>query len=91
MYLMVRVIWLFILFFCLSSTSALGAETPLSKPLASLQSFTGIWDMPTARILPDWNFRFKYGIAEPYRYYGGALGLFDRLEIHGQFTETSTP
>ena len=90
MYLMVRVIWLFILFFCLSSTSALGAETPLSKPLASLQSFTGIWDMPTARILPDWNIRFKYGIAEPYRYYGGALGLFDRLEIHGQFTETST-
>ncbi|MFC1818440.1 YjbH domain-containing protein [Thermodesulfobacteriota bacterium] len=87
MYLMVRVIWLFILFFCLSSTSALGAETPLSKPLASLQSFTGIWDMHTARILPDWNLRFKYGQASPYRYYGGALGLFDRLEIHGQFTE----
>ncbi|WP_267926474.1 YjbH domain-containing protein [Desulfolithobacter dissulfuricans] len=61
-----------------------------ARPLASLQSFTGIWDMPTARILPDWSVRFKYGKAEPYRYYGVALGVFDRLEFHGQFTETSS-
>ena len=60
------------------------------KPLASLQSFTGLWDMPTSRILPDWNVRFKYGNSYPYRYYGVALGLFDRLEFHGQFTEVRT-
>ena len=59
-------------------------------PLASLQSYTGIWNMPTARVLPDWNMRFGYGRAEPYRYYGGALGLLDRLEFHGQFTEISS-
>jgi len=90
MYLMVRVIWIIILFICLCSSPAFGAEKSLGKPLASLHSFTGIWDMPTARILPDWNVRFKYGKAEPYRYYGGALGLFDRLEFHGQFTEISS-
>jgi hypothetical protein len=43
--------------------------------------------MPTARILSDWNIRFKDGKASPYRYYGAALGLFGRLEFHGQFTE----
>jgi hypothetical protein len=66
-----------------------GAETA-AQPLPSLQSFTGIWDMPTARVLPDWNMRIKYGKAEPYRYYGVALGLFDRLEFHGEFTEVSS-
>ncbi len=58
--------------------------------LASLSAATGLWDMPSARILPDWNVRIKYGRAEPYRYYGVALGLFNRLEVHGQFTEVST-
>ena len=65
------------------------AETS-AQSLPSLQSFTGIWDMPTARVLPDWNVRIKYGKAEPYRYYGVALGIFDRLEFHGQFTEVSS-
>ena len=87
---MVRFLGVLIIAFCFSAASVLGAENIPSKPLASLQSYTGIWDMPTARILPDWNVRFKYGKAEPYRYYGGALGLFDRLEFHGQFTEVST-
>jgi len=90
MWLMVRFWSIFILFSCLSCASGLGAENTFSKPLASLQSYTGIWDMPNARVLPDWNIRLKYGKAEPYRYYGGALGLFDRLEFHGQFTEVST-
>ncbi|MBW2466866.1 MAG: YjbH domain-containing protein [Deltaproteobacteria bacterium] len=90
MSLKVRFYTIAILIFLLSTASVLQAGNSPAKPLASLQSFTGIWDMPTARILPDWNMRFKYGRAEPYRYYGVALGLFDRLEFHGQFTETST-
>ncbi len=63
---------------------------PPPPALAGLQAATGLWDMPTARVLPDWSVRIKYGRAEPYRYYGVALGLFDILEIHGQFTEIST-
>jgi len=90
MYLMVRILGIFTLFSCLTSASLLEAAETGSRPLASLQSFTGIWDMPTARILPDWNVRIKYGKAEPYRYYGVALGLFDRVELHGQFTEVSS-
>ena len=72
------------------SSPALSGDTSTGRPLPSLQSFTGLWDMPTARILPDWNVRFKYGRSDPYRYYGVALGLFDRFEFHGQFTEISS-
>ncbi|MFZ5772246.1 MAG: YjbH domain-containing protein [Thermodesulfobacteriota bacterium] len=69
---------------------ALARAETVAQPLPSLQSFTGIWDMPTARVLPDWNMRIKYGKGEPYRYYGVALGVFDRLEFHGHFTEVSS-
>ena len=58
--------------------------------LTSLQSYTGIWQMPNARVLPDWHIRLKYGMDEPYHYYGGALGIWDRLELHGQFTRVET-
>lgn len=55
-----------------------------------MQSFTGLWNMPNARVLPDWNLRLTYGRGEPFRYYGGALGLLDIFEFHGQFTEVSS-
>ena len=61
-----------------------------ARAQASLQSYTGIWNMPNARVLPDWHARLKFGVADPYSYYGGALGAFDRFEIHGQFTQTNT-
>lgn len=60
------------------------------QALSSLQSYSGLWQMPNARVLPDWSVRLKYGNDSPYRYYGVALGLWDRLEFHGQFTEVTT-
>jgi hypothetical protein len=78
------------LFFLLFLFPGLATAETAAQPLPSLQSFTGIWDMPTARVLPDWSLRIKYGRTVPYRYYGVALGLFDRLEFHGHFTETTT-
>ncbi|WP_027183727.1 YjbH domain-containing protein [Desulfovibrio inopinatus] len=64
-------------------------EEPLPV-LPSLMSFTGIWDVPNARILPDWRLRVGGGMSGPYRYAGVGLGLFNRLELHGQFTEIDT-
>ncbi len=58
--------------------------------LSSAQSYTGIINMPNARVMPDWQMRLHFGDVEPYRYYGGALGLWDRLEFHGQFTEITS-
>jgi len=78
--------WLFNFAFLLS---LLWLQPASSQPLSSAQSSTGIWDMPTARVLPDWTLRIHHGRNEPFRYYGVALGLWDRLEFHGQFTEQS--
>ena len=61
-----------------------------AQPLGSLQSYTGILNMPNARIKPDWTLRIKTGYADPYAYYGGAVGFLDRLEFHGQFTAVNT-
>lgn len=57
---------------------------------SSLQSYTGIIDMPNARVLPDWRLRLHMSKAAPYWYYGLAIGLWNRLEIHGQFTEVTS-
>jgi hypothetical protein len=46
--------------------------------------------MPSAKVLPDWRARLLYSGSGPYRTYGAALGLFDRLEVEGQLTEVST-
>lgn len=59
-------------------------------PSASLQNYTGLWDMPSARVLPDWHVRAYVSDSGPYRSFGGAVGLFDRLEIHGRITEVGT-
>lgn len=58
--------------------------------LSSLQSYSGIVNMPNARVMPDWQMRFHFGDGDPFRYYGGAMGFWDRLEVHGQFTEVTT-
>ncbi len=61
-----------------------------AQALGSLQSYTGILQMPTARVKPDWTIRLKAGYADPWSYYGGAIGIFDIFEFHGQFTRTDT-
>jgi hypothetical protein len=71
-------------------TPAFAAASEPPRPSASLQSYTGILDMPTARVMPDWSLRINYSHADPYRYYGGAVGIWNRLEFHGQFTQVTT-
>ena len=61
-----------------------------AQALGSLESYTGILYMPNARVKPDWSMRLKIGHNDPYTYYGGALGIFDRFEFHGQFTQVNT-
>jgi len=48
--------------------------------------YSGLWDMPNARLLPDWNMRVGWSISYPYSCYHAALGLFDVLEINGRVT-----
>ena len=84
---MVRSIILMIVL-CFSMPCMAGESEP--EALASLQSYTGILNMPNARVKPDWTMRLKMGYADPWAYYGGAVGFFDRFEFHGQFTRINT-
>jgi len=61
-----------------------------AQPLSSIQSYTGILQMPSARVKKDWTVRLKAGIADPYAYFGGAIGILDRFEFHGQITRINT-
>lgn len=46
--------------------------------------------MPDGRVMPDWEMRAGISDNGPYRSYHGAVGLFDRIEAHGAFTEIET-
>jgi len=48
---------------------------------------TGLWDMPTARVMPDWTLRGNIADADRYRYWSLSLGLFDRIEVTGRLNE----
>ncbi|MCL1925708.1 MAG: YjbH domain-containing protein [Syntrophorhabdaceae bacterium] len=54
---------------------------------ASNFGLTGIFETPTARVLPENRYRFGVTAANPYNYYWGTIGLFDRLEVNGLVTE----
>jgi hypothetical protein len=84
------IICVFLVMLTAGKVSLAGAWESNGQALGSLQSYSGILQIPTARVLPDWHMRVKTGHADPWTYYGGALGVFDRFEFHGQFTRTNT-
>ena len=72
----------------LSSPGSAGAESvkPMYRATAANPGYTGIWDMPNARIIPDWEMRMGGSASYPWYYFHGGLGLFDHLEINGRIT-----
>jgi hypothetical protein len=62
----------------------------VSVPGESLHGYSGLWDVPDARVLPDWHARVGASSNGPYNSASGALGLYDRLEAHGSLTEVTT-
>jgi Exopolysaccharide biosynthesis protein YbjH/SLBB domain len=48
---------------------------------------TGLFETPTARMMPENRYRLGATQVHPYRYYYGTVGLFDRLEVNGRVTE----
>ena len=48
---------------------------------------TGLFETPTARMMPENRYRLGATQVYPYRYYFGTVGLFDRLEVNGRVTE----
>jgi hypothetical protein len=64
---------------------ARAGDEPFTGPTNS--GLTGIFEIPTARVLPENRYRIGYTQVHPYRYYRGTVGLFDRLEVNGVFNE----
>jgi hypothetical protein len=52
----------------------------------SFAGYTGLWDMPDAKLTPDWHLRIGGSYNHPYYYVHITTGLFDRLEINGRVT-----
>ena len=48
---------------------------------------TGLFETPTARLMPENRYRLGATQVHPYRYYFGTVGLFDRIEVNGRVTE----
>ncbi len=62
-------------------------DGPFTFP--SNSGLTGLLETPTARVMETNRYRLGVGIADPYRWYYGAIGIFPRLEAAGRITEVS--
>ncbi len=60
-------------------------DNPFAYP--ANQGYTGIMEVPTARIMKESTYRFGAAQVDPYRYYYIALSPYERLEISGTITE----
>ena len=48
---------------------------------------TGLFEIPTARVLDDGEIRIGVAQALPYRWYTAGMGIFPGLELSGRFTQ----
>ncbi len=67
---------------------AAAAET-VGNAFPANGGYTGLLDMPTARLIPDWNMRTYYTRADPYATYGVTVGVLPWLEVNGRVTRIS--
>jgi hypothetical protein len=69
---------------CFSAPARAGDE-PFTAP--SNYGLTGLLETPNARVMKENRYRLGATQVHPYRYYFGTVGLFDRFEVNGRFTE----
>ncbi|MBW2087135.1 MAG: YjbH domain-containing protein [Deltaproteobacteria bacterium] len=77
---------LWILFFAVFPIANLAEPADRIKPLSGFPGYSGLWDMPNARVLPDWHMRIGSSFSPPYYYFHTTIGLFDRVELNGRVT-----
>ncbi len=70
-----------------AAPAARAGDEPFTGP--SNYGLTGLLEIPTARVLPENRYRVGFADVHPYRYFTGAVGLFERLEVNGRITEVS--
>jgi hypothetical protein len=67
------------------ATPSRAADEPFIGP--ANWGATGLMEIPTARVMKEDTLRIGAGQVYPYRYYYGAIGLFNGLEVDGKVTE----
>ncbi|GAB4369561.1 MAG: YjbH domain-containing protein [Deltaproteobacteria bacterium] len=65
--------------------AARAGDAPFTFP--SNSGLTGLLETPTARVMETNRYRVGAAIADPYRWYYGAIGIFPRVEAAGRITE----
>ena len=73
----------------LAGSSFAAAAEPLGTTFPANTGYTGLLDMPTARLIPDWNLRTYYTWADPYGTFGITIGVMPWLEVNGRATRIS--
>jgi len=65
------------------------ARPAVDEPFTGPNNFgvTGLFETPTARLMPENRYRLGAAQVHPYRYYFATVGLFDRLEVNGRVDE----
>ena len=63
----------------------LAADPPFDRP--ANWGGTGLFEIPTARVLGDGHMRLGFAQALPYRWYTFAISPLPRLELSGRYTE----
>jgi len=69
----------------LAPLPAPAGDAPFTFP--SNGGLTGLLETPTARVMETNRYRLGAAVADPYRWYYGAIGIFPRLEAAGRITE----
>jgi hypothetical protein len=64
---------------------ARAGDEPFTAP--SNYGLTGLLETPNARVMKENRYRLGATQVQPYRYYFGTVGLFDRIEVNGRVTQ----
>ena len=78
------ILFCFVVFWSLSPVPEVHGEDSYNAP--NNYGVTGLWDMPTARLMPDWNFRIHYSYVKPYGTSGLTATFLPWLEVNGRIT-----
>ena len=78
-------LFIFLFWICISYSPAIAGDEPFTYP--SNGGFTGIMEVPTARVMKENRYRVGVSEIDPYRYYYVAFSPVRGIELSGKITE----
>jgi hypothetical protein len=72
----------------IGGASVTAREIPV--PFPSNSGASGLFDMPSARLMPDWSMRVHYSKSDPFSNYGVSVTFLPWLEVTGRLIEINS-